>query len=127
MIRRVFLICTWLLAILVTEAKRGAPVEVLPVKVGNIEYSVPHRNGTQKQMGYLNARDVKSGKLIWSRQIYAVKYDPNMERDIQDIFITSITVQGNHLFITNERNSKYQLDLKTFEVKVIKASWVEEN
>jgi hypothetical protein len=127
MIRRVFLICTWLLAILVTEAKRGAPVEVLPVKVGNIEYSVPHRNGTQKQMGYLNARDVKSGKLIWSRQIYAVKYDPNMERDIQDIFITSITVQGNHLFITNERNSKYQLDLKTFEVKVIKGSWVEEN
>ena len=127
MIRRVFLICTWLLAILVTEAKRGAPVEVLPVQVGKIEYSAPHRIRTQNEMGYIKARDLKSGKLIWSRQIYLVKYDFGLEGDVQDVFIKSIIVHGNNLIITNERNSKYQLDLKTFEVKVIKGSWVEEN
>jgi hypothetical protein len=125
MIKKFSLISFLLLATLLAEAKRGAPAEVLPVTVGNIEYSAP-RNGTHKQMGFIEARDLKSGKLIWSRQIYAVKYDPDLEGDVQDVFIKSITVEGNHLIITNERNSKYQLDLNSLEVKVIKGSLVEE-
>jgi hypothetical protein len=126
MIKKFSLISSLLLATLVAEAKRGAPMEVLPVKVGNIEYSAPHRNGTHKQMGFIEARDLKSGKLIWSRQIYAVKYDPGLEGDVQDVFIKSITVEGNNLIITNERNSKYQLDLNSLKVKVIQGSLVEE-
>ena len=114
------------MATLLAEAKRGAPAGVLPVKVGNIEYSAPHRNGTHKQMGSIEARDPKSGKIIWSRQIYAVKYDLELEGDVQDIFIKSIAVQGNNLIITNERNSEYQLNLKTLHVKVLKGSLVEE-
>ena len=126
MIKKFSLISFLLLATLLAEAKRGAPAEVLPVTVGNIKYSAPHRNGTQKQMGFIEARVPKSGGLIWSRQIYAVKYDPDLEGDVQDVFIKSITVEGNNLIITNERNSKYQLDLNSLEVKVIKGSWVEE-
>ena len=126
MIKKFSLISSLLLATLVAEAKRGAPMEVLPVKVGNIEYSAPHRNGTHKQMGFIEARDLKSGKLIWSRQIYAVKYDPDLEGDVQDVFIKSITVDGNNLIIINERNSKYQLDLNSLKVKVIQGSLVEE-
>ena len=126
MIKKFSLISSLLLATLLAEAKRGAPAEVLPVTVGNIEYSAPHRNGTHRKMGLLEASDLKSGKLIWSRQIYAVKYDPDLEGDVQDVFIKSITAEGNHLIITNERNSKYQLDLNSLEVKVIKGSLVEE-
>ena len=126
MIKKFYLISSLLLATLLAEAKRGAPAEVLPVTVGNIEYSAPHRNGTHRKMGLLEARDLKSGKLIWSRHIYAVKYDPDLEGDVQDVFIKSITAEGNHLIITNERNSKYQLDLNSLEVKVIKGSLVEE-
>ena len=126
MIKKFYLISSLLLATLLAEAKRGAPAEVLPVTVGNIKYSAPNRNGTQKQMGFIEARAPKSGELIWSRQIYAVKYDPDLEGDVQDVFIKSITVEGNHLIITNERNSKYQLDLNSLEVKVIKGSLVEE-
>jgi len=126
MIKKFYLISSLLLATLLAEAKRGAPAEVLPVTVGNIEYSAPHRNGTHRKMGLLEARDLKSGKLIWSRQIYAVKYDPDLEGDVQDVFIKSINVEGNSLIITNERNSKYQLDLNSLEVKVIKGSLVEE-
>ena len=126
MIKKFSLISSLLLATLLAEAKRGAPAEALPVTVGNIEYSAPHRNGTHRKMGLLEARDLKSGKLIWSRQIYAVKYDPDLEGDVQDVFIKSITAEGNHLIITNERNSKYQLDLNSLEVKVIKGSLVEE-
>jgi hypothetical protein len=126
MIKKFSLISSVLVATLLAEAKRGVPAEVLPLTVGNIEYSAPHRNGTHKQMGSIEARDPKSGKLIWSRQIYAVKYDPDLEGDIQDVFIKRITVEGNSLIITNERNSKYQLDLNSLEVKVIQGSLVEE-
>ena len=126
MIKKFSLISFLLLATLLAEAKRGAPAEVLPVTVGNIEYSAPHRNGTHRKKGLLEARVPKSGELIWSRQIYTVKYDLDLEGDVQDVFIKSITVEGNHLIITNERNSKYQLDLNSLEVKVIKGSWVEE-
>jgi hypothetical protein len=126
MVKKFSLVFSLILATLLAEAKRGAPAEVLPATVGNIEYSAPHRNGTHKQMGLIEARDPKSGKLIWSRQIYAVKYDPDLEGDVQDVFIKSITVQGNNLVITNERNSKYQLNLNSLEVKVIQGSLVEE-
>jgi hypothetical protein len=126
MIKKFSLISFLLLATLLAEAKRGAPAEVLPVTVGDIKYSALHRNGTHKQMGFIEARELKGGKLIWSRQIYAVKYDPDLEGDVQDVFIKSITVEGNHLIITNEKNSKYQLDLNSLEVKVIKGSLVEE-
>ena len=126
MIRKFYLISSLLLATLLAEAKRGAPAEVLPIKVGNIEYSAPHRNGTHKQMGFIEARDSRSGKIIWSRQIYTVKYDPDLVGDVQDVFIKRITVEGNNLIITNERNSKYQLDLHSLEVKVLQGSLVEE-
>ena len=126
MVKKFSLISSVLLATLLAEAKRGVPVEVLPVTVGNIEYSAPHRNHTHKQMGFIEARELKSGGLIWSRQIYAVKYDPDLEGDVQDVFIKSITVEGNTLIITNERNSKYQLNLNSLEVIVIQGSLVEE-
>ena len=126
MIKKFYLISSLLLATLLAEAKRGAPAEVLPVTVGNIEYSAPHRNGTHKQMGFIEARELKSGELIWSRQIYIVLYIPGLVGDVQDVFIKSITVEGNNLIITNERNSKYQLDLNSLEVKVLKGSLVEE-
>ena len=119
-------IILFILGLSESEAKRAVPSKVLPVKVGNIEYSAPHRNRTHKQMGFIEARDLKSGQLIWNRQIYTVKYDLDLEGDVQDVFIKSITVQGNSLIIINERNSKYQLDLNSLEVKVIKGSLVEE-
>jgi hypothetical protein len=115
-----------MLCISESEAKRAVPSKVLPLTVGNIEYSAPHRNGSHKQMGFIEARDLKSGGLIWSRQIYAVKYDLELEGDVQDIFIKSIAVQGNNLIITNERNSEYQLNLMTLHIKVLKGSLVEE-
>ena len=93
MIRKFSLVSSLLLATLLAEAKRRASAEVLPSKVENIEYSAPHRNGSHKQMGFIEARDLKSGKIIWSRQIYTVKYDPDLEGDVQDVFIIRITVE----------------------------------
>jgi len=114
-----------ILCISESEAKRAVPSKVMPVQVGSIEYSAPHGK-SQNQMGSIEARRVGSGKLLWRRQVYVVKYDPDLEGDVQDVYIKSFKVKGNSLIITNERKSEYQLNLKTLHVKVLKGSLVEE-
>jgi hypothetical protein len=61
------------------EAKRGAPKEVAPITRKGCIYSVPH-----DQMGFVIAKDEKTGRLIWSKQISIVKYDPSLEQGVQD-------------------------------------------
>ena len=121
----VFSIILVMLGISESEAKRAVPSKVLPVQVGNIEYSAPHGK-LQNQMGCIEARKVGSGELLWIRQVYVVKYDPDLEGDVQDVYIKSFKVKGNSLIIINERKSEYQLNLKTLHIKVLKGSLVEE-
>ena len=77
-------------------------------------------------MGCIEARKVGSDELLWRRQIYVVKYDPDLEGDVQDVYIKNLKVKGNSLIIINERKSEYQLNLKTLHIKVLKGSLVEE-
>ena len=121
----VFSIILVMLGISESVAKRAVPSKVTPVQVGSIEYSAPHGK-LQNQMGCIEARKVGSGKLLWIRQVYVVKYDPDLEGDVQDVYIKNIKVKGNSLIITNERKSEYQLNLKTLHIKVLKGSLVEE-
>ena len=116
-----------LLILCITEsvAKRAVPSKVTPVQVGSIEYSAPHGK-LQNQMGCIEARKVGNGELLWIRQVYVVKYDPDLEGDVQDVYIKSFKVKGNSLIIINERKSEYQLNLKTLHIKVLKGSLVEE-
>jgi len=101
-------------------AKRGAPEKVPPVRSGTTEFRAPHG-----QMGCIEAWDAQREELLWRRQIYVVKYTAGLERDVQDVFIRSIKQVGQTLLMTNERESEYQLDLATLEVKVLKGALVE--
>lgn len=104
----------------VVYAKRGAPAKVPSLQTEAIEYRVSHQ-----QMGCVQAWDTKHDQLLWQRQIYVVKYLPELERDVQDVFITSIQKEGNQLRILNERKSEYLLDLETLQVKVVKGTLIE--
>jgi hypothetical protein len=111
------------LSLLVTSvafAKRSPPENVPPVRSGDVEFRVPHG-----QMGCLEAWNIKQNELLWRRQIYVVKYTVGLERDVQDVFIKSLELKDNSLLVKNERNSEYQLDLETLDVKVIKGALVE--
>src|SRR5690349_17243578 len=100
----------------VSLAKRVAPPEVAPVTIGEVEYRAPSGH-----MGYVDAHAVKGGRLLWSRQIYVVVVDPEMEKDVQDVFINTIKADGNNaLILTNERGGEFRLDLSTLEVKTVK-------
>ena len=74
------------------------------------------------EMGPLVDELKKSGVLLWSRQIYVIVRNPRLEDDVQNVFITKLTEDGNALLIHNERNYEYRLDLKTLEVYPLKGS-----
>ena len=102
-------------------AKRGAPKPVPPVKAGNIEYRVSHEH-----MGTVEAWDLTTSKMVWRKEIYTVKYDEKLEKDVQDVFVKSIDLKGTVLTVKNERGSEYELDLTAQKVKLIKGKLVEE-
>ena len=77
-------------------------------------------------MGSIEAWDKTQNKLIWRRQIYVVKYDVDLEKDVQDVFVKTMKLKDNVLVVTNERTSEYRVDLKSLEVTVIEGSLVEE-
>lgn len=102
-------------------AKRSAPVEVKPVLAAEVEYRVPH-----DKMGCVEAWDVRTKLMIWRKQVYVVKYDVDLERDVQDVFITAVEVQKGKLLIKNERQSEYELDLATLQATATKGSLLEQ-
>ena len=97
-----------LLPIPYATAKRPAPVPVPPVVSAAIEYSAPHT-----AMGFVVATDTHTHKELWRARIYPVRIDPALERDVQDVFITSLALAHGQLIIVNERGDRYTLDPAT--------------
>lgn len=100
-------------------AKRAAPKEVPPVTFQGVKYSAPpwgYLNERNQNGGYIEANSLKTGKLLWALRIYEVKYDPNLESDVQDVFITSLKIVDGNLEILNEAGDKFVVDLSRRKV-----------
>jgi hypothetical protein len=98
----------------VAFAKQPAPKEVPPAVIGGIKYTAPHWcriNGKDQQGGYIEARDFNTGRLLWELRVYEIKYEPGLEQDVQDIFITSLKVMDGKLQVANEKGDKFVVDL----------------
>jgi len=100
-------------------AKRLGPKPVTPVVHDGVKYLAPNNNGRE---GRLEARKVDTGEKLWDAVIYAVKIDPNLEEDVQWVFITALEINGDKLHVTNGKNEEYTLDLKTRKVEKVDKS-----
>lgn len=89
-------------------AKRLAPTPVNDVVFNGIKYSA-----SNVEMGYVEARDIQNNTLIWKKEVYKVTYDNNLEKDVQDVFVTHLQIEDNNLLVTNEKGEIYKIDLKT--------------
>ncbi len=92
-------------------AERSEPREVAPIVQDGVRYSAPHG-----AMAVVVATEVKTGKELWRVQVYKTRMVPELESDVQDVFITSLVLKEDTLIITNERGEKYALDLQTRKV-----------
>ncbi len=100
------------------QAKRMVPKPVDPISYQGISYSAPGMG----MMGSVVARDEKTDQIVWTTKVYSVVYDPDLESDVQDVFITKLEIAGGKLLVTNEEDRKYQVDLETG--KVLNDPWV---
>jgi hypothetical protein len=88
--------------------KRATPKEVPPVVVGNIEYSA--------SMNEVIAKDTLTKDQLWIKEIYPIKFNKRLERDVQEVYIDSLSYHDSTLLIRNENSHYYSLDLYTREV-----------
>ena len=113
---------TALMVILVSNvmAKRAAPEEVPPVATDKAVYSVPHfPEGDRIQNGgVIEARDPQTKKLLWQVQIYKTEVDKGLEKDVQDVFIKSLSFDKVHnlLIMSDEKSRVFVLNLSTKKV-----------
>ena len=103
-------------------AKRAAPPRVAPVTIDDVEFAaIPwgKARGLGQNGGYLAARDPATGKEVWTLKVYDVVYDPKLEGDVQDVFITALakSASGHELVVTDERGRRYLVDPKTRNVR----------
>lgn len=103
------------------NAKRKSPATVSPARGPEIEYRAPHQ-----MIGCIEAWDTAENRRIWFRQIYTVRYDPSLERDVQNIFISGLKLEAEHqrLSIENEKGGIFTLNLETLEVQTVKGQSV---
>ena len=97
------------------NAKRLAPKDVQPVIHKGIKYVAPHFKVINKEThrGFVEAWDMKSGRKLWEIQVYKTQYDPSLEQDVQDVFISSLSVKNDRLVVENERSEIFEIDLET--------------
>jgi outer membrane protein assembly factor BamB len=113
------LLCLGLAAVLTCDAwaKRSEPKKVNPVIHGGVKYVAPNVNGRE---GKVEALDQKTGEKLWDKVIYTVKIDPNLEEDVQWVFITALSIRDGKLLVTNEKGDQYTLDFKTKNIEKVK-------
>lgn len=75
------------------SAKRSGPAPVEPVRVGTLVIQAVHwglQRGLGQNGGYIAATDAQTGQELWLLKVYSIEYDPRLERDVQDVFITDM-------------------------------------
>ena len=105
----VMLLLTLLLPQL-ASAKRIAPAKLDAVIHDGIRYVAPNDDGHR---AYIEAWDVGTNKKLWELTLFTNHIDPNLEEDVQWIFIRALNIQDGRLVATSERGETYQVDLKT--------------
>jgi hypothetical protein len=107
-------------------AKRIAPKEVPPVKTGKCVISVPHfpKGKRAQNGGVLEAHHPKTKKLLWRIQVYETAYEEALEKDVQDVFIKSLSFDKTHnlLILSDEAGRIFVLDLQSKKVTQIENS-----
>jgi hypothetical protein len=92
------------------SAKRSAPGRVEPVVSKGIRYVAPNDDGRR---GYIEAWNVGSNMKLWELTIFTNGIDPNLEEDVQWVFIKALNLQDGRLMVTSEGGKTYQVDLDT--------------
>ena len=97
----------------VFASRDRAPVKITPIIYKDIK--IVAENSSPYDMGIVQAFDINTNKLIWSKQVYKVKLKSNVEADTQWVFIKDMKIDEDKLVVINERQKMFTLDPITGE------------
>jgi hypothetical protein len=106
------------------HGKRVGPPEVPPAHIGPLRIEALHwgrERGLGQNGGFIRAVDERTGTEEWVLQVYGIDYDPEMEEDVQDIFIRSIQLvdEDASLLIADERGRHFRVAVESREVTTL--------
>lgn len=101
-----FIFISVMLPFIFVHAKRLAPIPVKPITNAGLRYeALPWATDNSKMNqngGYVQVINTRNNLPICTKQIYETKYDVNLERDVQDNFITNLKIENGQLIISSE-------------------------
>lgn len=100
-------------------AKRAPVPKVEPVVHEGTKYVAPNDKGL---VGYVQAWDVESGKLLWEKTVFKIRKSPFKTECRQQVYINRLEMRRDSLLISDERDRHFALDLATLKVKKIRKS-----
>ena len=62
---------------------------------------------------FLISKNIASGKINWEKELYQKLFDPNLEIDVQTVFLRSLKLRKKHLIAIDEKGSKYIVKSQT--------------
>src|SRR5437867_8523213 len=92
------------------SAKCASPAKVEPVIYEGIRYVAPNDDGRR---GYIEAWNVGTNKKLWELTLFTKGIDPNLEEDVQWVFIKALNIQDGKLMVTSERGKTFRVDVNT--------------
>ena len=97
-----------------TGAREAGVYHVLPVQENGIVYTVSSApmNGTAGEVHYATASDT-TGRELWKTQFYSREYIPDLETDVQNIFIVDLYVTDQHVCIKPEHGALITIEKHT--------------
>jgi hypothetical protein len=95
------------------SAKRLEPAKVEPIIYEGVRYVAPNDDGRR---GYVEAWNVATNKKLWELTIFNNRIDPNLEEDVQWIFVKLLAIHDRDLFVTSENGKTYRVDLNTKQI-----------
>jgi hypothetical protein len=90
------------------SAKRIAPVKVDPIVYEGVRYVAPNDDGRR---GYIEAWNVGTNEKLWELTVFTNRIDPNLEEDVQWVFIKALNIKDGRLMVTSERGKTYLVDV----------------
>jgi hypothetical protein len=110
MTRFISIFLPFVLLAALTSAKRAAPTKIEPVIHDDVRYVAPNDDGRR---AYIEAWDVQTNKKLWDLTVFKNRIDPQLEEDVQWIFINAVSLHDATLIVASERGNTYEIDLKT--------------
>ncbi len=99
---------------------RAPPKVVEPIIRDNIRYEVQDDEEERfgQSGGVLSATDIGTGKEYWAVRVFEQSYDPTFERDVQEVFIRSISwdQEQKRILVIDERQRKYAVAPDTGDI-----------